>query len=62
MRGTARNAAAAGAPHARRAADTIDAFCQTPPEPTRPVRRTNAPVRPERSLPVRPPGLGTIAS
>ncbi|MGK5448177.1 replication-relaxation family protein, partial [Streptomyces radiopugnans] len=33
MGGTARNAAA-GAPHARKVTDVIDAFLQTPPEPT----------------------------
>ncbi|MFP8888042.1 replication-relaxation family protein [Streptomyces mangrovi] len=62
MGGTARNAAAAGAPHARKVTDVIDAFLQTPPEPTRPPVRRNAPARPARPLPVRPPGLGTIAS
>lgn len=60
MGGTARGAAASGAKHAVRVTDTIDAFVQTPPEPTSPVVRKNAAPRPRRELPVRPAGLGTI--
>ncbi|MGA4950928.1 replication-relaxation family protein [Streptomyces lydicamycinicus] len=39
MGGTARGAARAGAKHALKVTDTISAFLQTPPEPTRPVPR-----------------------
>jgi hypothetical protein len=60
MGGTAKGAAASGAKHAVRVTDTIDAFLQTPPEPTSPVVRKNAAPRPRRELPVRPAGLGTI--
>ncbi|MFF3061453.1 replication-relaxation family protein [Streptomyces sp. NPDC057909] len=60
MGGTARDAAKAGAAHALAVADTIDAFRQSPPLPTKPVaRRTTRPV-PERVLPVRPRGLGHL--
>ncbi|WP_327242287.1 hypothetical protein [Streptomyces sp. NBC_01320] len=37
--------------------DTIDAFRQSPPLPTKPVARRTAP---ERVLPVRPQGLGHL--
>ncbi|WP_336054329.1 hypothetical protein [Streptomyces sp. CA2R101] len=49
MGGTARGAARSGAKHAVKVTDTLAAFLQTPPEPTRPVPRkqtqtaTNAP-------------------
>ncbi|MDX3771748.1 MULTISPECIES: replication-relaxation family protein [unclassified Streptomyces] len=60
MGGTARDAAKAGAAHALAVTDTIDAFRQSPPLPTKPVaRRTTRPV-PERVLPVRPRGLGHL--
>ncbi|MDX2650392.1 replication-relaxation family protein, partial [Streptomyces sp. PA03-1a] len=36
MGGTAREAAKAGAAHALKVTDTIDAFCQSPPQPTHP--------------------------
>ncbi|MFH8574088.1 replication-relaxation family protein [Streptomyces sp. NPDC017993] len=39
MGGTARGAARSGAKHAVKVTDTITAFLQTPPEPTRPVPR-----------------------
>ncbi|MEU1439361.1 replication-relaxation family protein [Streptomyces sp. NPDC005786] len=64
MGGTARDAAKAGALHALAVTDTIDAFRQSPPLPTKPVaRRTTAaasvPVQP-RVLPARPQGLGHL--
>ncbi|MFE2540893.1 replication-relaxation family protein [Actinacidiphila glaucinigra] len=64
MGGTAREAARAGAAHAVKVTDTIDAFFQAPLLPTRPVARRGA--RPTRKsmnpLPARPPGLGTLHS
>ncbi|WP_187413142.1 replication-relaxation family protein, partial [Streptomyces sp. WAC01526] len=39
MGGTARGAARSGAKHTVKVTDTITAFLQTPPEPTRPVPR-----------------------
>ncbi|WP_405204078.1 replication-relaxation family protein [[Kitasatospora] papulosa] len=66
MGGTAREAAKAGAPHALAVTDTIDAFRQSPPLPTKPVpRRTDTTATaavPEqvRPLPTRPPGLGHL--
>ncbi|MFE9912916.1 replication-relaxation family protein [Streptomyces clavifer] len=65
MGGTARDAAKAGAPHALAVTDTIDAFRQSPPLPTKPVaRRTDATIAPvpeqARPLPTRPPGLGHL--
>ncbi|WP_354402219.1 replication-relaxation family protein [Streptomyces sp. PvR018] len=59
MGGTARDAAKAGAPHALAVTDTIDAFCQSPPQPTKPIARRTAPA-PPRELPTRPPGLGHL--
>ncbi|MFD3890774.1 replication-relaxation family protein [Streptomyces microflavus] len=41
--GTARDAAKAGAPHALAVTDTIDAFRQAPPQPTKPIARRTAP-------------------
>ncbi|WP_327122091.1 replication-relaxation family protein [Streptomyces sp. NBC_01341] len=65
MGGTARDAAKAGAPHALAVTNTIDAFRQSPPLPTKPVARRTAPTTapaPEqvRPLPTRPPGLGHL--
>ncbi|WP_424921068.1 replication-relaxation family protein [Streptomyces sp. wa13] len=66
MGGTARDAAKAGAPHALAVTDTIDAFRQSPPLPTKPVARrtdptTTAPVPAQaRPLPARPLGLGHL--
>ncbi|WP_299541724.1 replication-relaxation family protein [uncultured Streptomyces sp.] len=64
MGGTAREAAMAGAPHALAVTDTIDAFRQSPPLPTKPVARrtttTGAVPAPARILPARPPGLGHL--
>ncbi|MDX3772050.1 MULTISPECIES: replication-relaxation family protein, partial [unclassified Streptomyces] len=72
MGGTAREAAKAGAAHALRVTDTIDAFCQTPPLPTKPVARrtptTTSPAEPAASateasgavVGVRPQGLGLL--
>ncbi|MDX2407368.1 replication-relaxation family protein [Streptomyces microflavus] len=61
MGGTARDAAKAGAPHALAVTDTIDAFRQSPPQPTNPVARRTAPVpAPVRELPARPAGLGQL--
>ncbi|MEU0163686.1 replication-relaxation family protein [Streptomyces sp. NPDC006261] len=57
--GTARDAAKASAPHALAVTDTIDAFRQSPPQPTKPVARRTAPA-PVRELPTRPPGLGHL--
>ncbi|MFJ5804268.1 replication-relaxation family protein [Streptomyces decoyicus] len=41
MGGTARGAARSGAKHALKVTDTLVAFLQTPPEPTRPVPRSS---------------------
>lgn len=66
MGGTAKAAAASGAKHARKVTDTLAAFLQTPPEPTRPVvRKTNlipaqAPA-PAAPAPLPPPGLGPLS-
>ncbi|MDX2850942.1 replication-relaxation family protein [Streptomyces sp. PA03-3a] len=62
MGGTAREAARAGAAHAVKVTDTIDAFLQSPPEPTKPVARRGTPpaAGPTKPLPSRPPGLGTL--
>ncbi|MEV7882543.1 replication-relaxation family protein [Streptomyces microflavus] len=61
MGGTARDAAKAGAPHTLAVTDTIDAFCQSPPQPTKPIARRTAPVpAPVRELPARPAGLGQL--
>ncbi|MFJ6636967.1 replication-relaxation family protein [Streptomyces sp. NPDC091376] len=60
MGGTAREAAKAGAAHALAVTDTIDAFRQSPPLPTKPVaRRGSVPVQ-GRELLARPPGLGHL--
>ncbi|MFF3558397.1 replication-relaxation family protein [Streptomyces tsukubensis] len=64
MGGTAKAAAASGAKHARAVTDVLDAFVQTPPEPTQPVPRKNEFVR-TAPLPepvVRPAGLGPLAA
>lgn len=77
MGGTARGAARSGAKHAVKVTDTLAAFLQTPPEPTRPVPRKRA--QPATTSPSsspagndtatapaaareRPQGLGKIAS
>ncbi|WP_331764313.1 replication-relaxation family protein (plasmid) [Streptomyces sp. NBC_01520] len=61
MGGTAREAAKAGAPHALAVTDTIDAFRQSPPLPTKPVTRRTASVPVQaRVLPARPQGLGHL--
>ncbi|MFD8079799.1 replication-relaxation family protein [Streptomyces sp. NPDC059718] len=39
MGGTAREAAKVGAAHTLKVTDTIDAFCQSPPQPTHPISR-----------------------
>ncbi|GAA2695370.1 replication-relaxation family protein [Streptomyces lunalinharesii] len=77
MGGTARGAARAGAKHAVKVTDTISAFLQTPPEPTRPVprKRPQSATTAVSSTPVgddtdtgptgvreRPQGLGQISS
>lgn len=76
MCSTARGAARSGSKHAVKATDTITAFLQTPPEPTRPVPRnrphpatstpTSAPAGNDTSAaptaaPERPQGLGQIS-
>ncbi|MGW3661017.1 replication-relaxation family protein [Streptomyces sp. NPDC005151] len=60
MGGTARDAAKAGAAHALAVTDTIDAFRQSPPLPTKPVARRITRPAPERVLAVRPRGLGHL--
>ncbi|MEU4848343.1 replication-relaxation family protein [Streptomyces gilvosporeus] len=76
MGGTARGAARAGAKHAVKVTDTIAAFLQTSPEPTRPVlrKRSQAATTAPASVPShdatpaapapqqRPVGMGRIAS
>ncbi|MGD3108009.1 replication-relaxation family protein [Streptomyces sp. YGL11-2] len=77
MGGTARGAARAGAKHARKVTDTIAAFLQTPPAPTRPVPRKasqaaagapgsaavgNASAASVPGAQIRPQGLGRIES
>ncbi|MGW2354986.1 replication-relaxation family protein [Actinacidiphila glaucinigra] len=51
MGGTAREAAKAGAGHALKVTDTIDAFCQSPPQPTHPIPR-RSPRRADEARPV----------
>ncbi|WP_326569940.1 replication-relaxation family protein [Actinacidiphila glaucinigra] len=53
MGGTAREAAKAGAAHALKVTDTIDAFCQSPPQPTHPIPR-RSPRRADEARPVSP--------
>ncbi|MFD5065731.1 replication-relaxation family protein, partial [Streptomyces sp. NPDC058394] len=60
MGGTARDAAKAGAAHALAVTDTIDAFRQSPPLPTKPVARRTTRPAPDRVLPVRPRGVGHL--
>ncbi|WP_405901882.1 replication-relaxation family protein [Streptomyces sp. NBC_00656] len=64
MGGTARDAAKARAPHALAVTDTIDAFRQSPPLPTKPVARRTPAGTPlpaqARVLPTRPQGLGHL--
>ncbi|MEU9617227.1 replication-relaxation family protein [Streptomyces sp. NPDC048209] len=63
MGGTAKAAAASGAKHARKVTETLAAFLQTPPEPTRPVTRTANLIpahHPQPAPAVRPPGLGPL--
>ncbi|MGJ5899276.1 replication-relaxation family protein [Streptomyces niveiscabiei] len=62
MGGTARDAAKAGAAHALKVTDTIDAFRQSEPLPTKPVPRPRlaVPARPPRQAGVRPAGLGKL--
>ncbi|TLQ38605.1 replication-relaxation family protein [Streptomyces marianii] len=64
MGGTAKAAAASGAKHARAVTDVLDAFLQTPPEPTQPVARKNqlVPAAPPADPPARPEGLGPLAA
>ncbi|MDX3078655.1 replication-relaxation family protein, partial [Streptomyces sp. MI02-7b] len=69
MGGTAREAAKAGAAHALKVTDTIDAFRQSPPQPTHPVPRRHprlageaGPVAGTGAAPTPPsagPGTGT---
>lgn len=70
MGGTARDAAKAGAAHALKVTDTIDAFRQSPLVATKPVARRKSPPRgavsippqsaPDMPLRVRPRGLGEL--
>lgn len=64
MGGTARAAAASGAKHARAVTDVLDAFLQTPPEPTQPVARKTlpAPAPAPDDLVKRPEGLGPLTA
>ncbi|WP_447034503.1 replication-relaxation family protein [Streptomyces hypolithicus] len=64
MGGTAKASVPSGAPHARKVTDTITAFLQPVPEPTRPVVRKNqpAPTVPAQKAPTRPAGIGTLSS
>lgn len=64
MGGTAREAARAGAAHAVKVTDTIDAFFQSPLLPTRPVARRGAPAtrKPMNPLPARPQGLARFTA
>lgn len=65
MGGTARDAAKAGAAHALKVTDTIDAFRQSEPLPTKRVARTQQPgaaaaVPAQPAAGTRPPGLGKL--
>lgn len=64
MGGTARDAAKAGAAHALKVTDTIDAFRQSEPLPTKPVTRTKpaaaVPAQLVASAVTRPQGLGKL--
>ncbi|MBP5880785.1 hypothetical protein F3K37_42555 [Streptomyces sp. LBUM 1477] len=62
MGGTARDAAKAGAAHALKVTDTIDAFRQSEPLPTKPVGRAQptVPAQSVRQAVARPPGLGKL--
>uniref|UniRef100_UPI00110FB80F replication-relaxation family protein n=1 Tax=Streptomyces chryseus TaxID=68186 RepID=UPI00110FB80F len=66
MGGTAKASVPSGAPHARKVTDTITAFLQPIPEPTRPVVRKNQPppTVPTQTAagPFRPAGIGTLSS
>ncbi|WP_176742774.1 replication-relaxation family protein [Streptomyces agglomeratus] len=66
MGGTAKASVPSGAPHARKVTDTITAFLQPVPEPTRPVVRKNQPppTVPAQATagPSRPAGIGTLSS
>lgn len=64
MGGTAKAAAASGAKHARAVTDVLDAFLQTPPEPTQPVARKHqlTPAPAPDDLMKRPEGLGPITA
>lgn len=60
MGGTARETAKAGAAHALAVTDTIDAFRQSPPLPTKPVARRGEDTDEPRPLPARPRGMGHL--
>ncbi|MEU9396590.1 replication-relaxation family protein [Streptomyces sp. NPDC048324] len=67
MGGTARDAAKAGAAHALKVTDTIDAIRQSEPLPTKPVGSAQStdttaavPAQPVRQTVVRPQGLGKL--
>lgn len=65
MGGTARDAAKAGAGHALKVTDTIDAFRQSEPLPTKRVARTRQPgaaaaIPAQPAAVTRPPGLGKL--
>ncbi|MFI1808401.1 replication-relaxation family protein [Streptomyces californicus] len=65
MGSTAKASVASGAPHARKVTDTITAFIQPVPVPTKPVVRKNQPAplpaaAPPLPPPLPPPGISTI--
>ncbi|MGW7674353.1 hypothetical protein ACWGJX_46095 [Streptomyces sp. NPDC054775] len=65
MGGTAKAAAASGAKHARAVTDVLDAFLQTPLEPTQPVARKHhqfVPAAPPADPVARPEGLGPLTA
>ncbi|MET8787970.1 replication-relaxation family protein [Streptomyces sp. NPDC004589] len=66
MGGTARGAGRSGAPHAMAVNETVIAITRTPPEPTRPVRRSQAAdpatVMPATAAVELRAGMGTVAS
>ncbi|WSQ15059.1 replication-relaxation family protein [Streptomyces sp. NBC_01231] len=62
MGGTARGAGRSGAPHAMAVNETIIAFTQSLPQPTRPLRRPPTSAPPTPAPAPGPAGIGSVAS